>query len=158
MAHSTRVLLVGNALTMSPFFAERLKEGGCSCLHASCLRDAVALLKKEPFDVVLSEMYLADGSAHPLLARLEGSTASLYFCVQVYHGSWWLPAMRSGKIVWGAPAQRPEEFRQTLGSLLVNNDRAEEIFATEPAPPADVPRKPPQRIEAALSPRRKATA
>ncbi len=121
MPETLKILLVGPSLGMSPFFAQRLRQQGYECSAAACYRDAEHLIHESTFDLVLSEMHLAEGSAHPLMARLEGSAATVFFRVDVHHGCWWLPALEFGRVVWGAPALRQEEFRRELERLLRSN-------------------------------------
>jgi DNA-binding NtrC family response regulator len=152
------VLLVGPSLNMSPFFAEQMRGRGFACRGVACYRDAEGLLKHHAFDLVLSEMQLPDGSGLPLMARLEGTDSTLFFCVRVHRGSWWLPAVERGRVTWGAAALRSDEFLKAWESLLpatVVEMPAVELHAEVSE---TGPRKLPQRVEAFPAPLRKAMA
>lgn len=133
MPDSPTVLLVGKSLTLSNFFAENLRRRGCLCCLTDCYRDAVSLLEKTDFDLVLSEMHLSDGSAFPLMARLEKSGTTLYYCVGVYHGSWWLPAVERGRIAWGEAAMRPEDFRTVLAQVIADIAAKKSVASPRPS-------------------------
>jgi hypothetical protein len=113
-----RILLVGRNFTPSSQFVERLLHSDCACAFAGNLAEARVALRAGKFDLVLSEMTLPDGSAFPLFDLLESMPATLYFCVAVYNGCWWLPAWQRGRRAWGEAALRPAEFASALAELL----------------------------------------
>jgi hypothetical protein len=117
-AASPMILLVGRGFTPGSAFVERLCRSGCVCAVAHSLDDARAAVHSTQFDVVLSEMGLLDDSAFPLIGLLEGTPATLFFCVGVHDGCWWLPALERGKKTWGQAALRPPEFARALAELL----------------------------------------
>jgi hypothetical protein len=95
-----------------------LQRFGCDCHTATSIRDAVALLDEHPFLVVLSEFHVCDSSTRRLIAQLAGSTASLFFCLEVEDGCWWLPAIMKGQECWGSRALNSRDFHQVLNRLL----------------------------------------
>lgn len=140
-AQMPKVLLVGRRLALSGFLSERLSQLGCECVRAECYRDAVARLEETVFDFVLSEIHLPDSSATPLMARLEKSATTLYYCVGVHHGSWWLPAVERGRTCWGEPALRPSEFGPLLMRSIAEAAEREKtrVAVLETLPPACPP-------------------
>ena len=121
-AESRPILLVGRGFMPGSAFLERLCTNGCACTVAHSLQEARLAIGSQPTDVVLSEMSLPDGSAFPLLAMLEETQATLYFCVGVHDGCWWLPALSRGVRTWGQPALRPAEFAAKLSEILSARD------------------------------------
>lgn len=136
-AGSPSILIVERDLTPGSPFLERLCRQGCDCAIARNLAEARAALAARKFDLVLSDMALPDGSAYPLLGALEGTAATLYFCIAVRNGCWWLPALRGGQRTWGQAALRPAEFMHELHVLL-----GEEAFSrsVEAAGAGDTPK------------------
>ncbi len=167
-AEPSSILLVGRDFTPGSQFFERLCRSGCACAIAKSLAGARTALDAREFDLVLSEMALPDGSALPLLGLLENTSATLFFCVAVHDGCWWLPALQHGRRTWGDAALRPPDFAHELVTLL-----GAEAFSRsrEPAPAAEsdnakiipmpvielVPPKP-ARVEPAKAKARKSSA
>lgn len=114
----TQVLLLGIGVTSASTCVGWLRLRGCEFHFATSYREACELLRRCNFNLVLSEMRLADGSAYPLLARLMGTHSTLFFRVTVYQGCWWLPGLVRGQSCWGAPALRPREFAQVLDDIV----------------------------------------
>jgi len=117
-AESPLILLVGRGFTPGSQFLERLCRNGCACKVAHSLDEAGTALRSAHFELVLSEMSLPEGSAFPLIALLEHTPATLFFCVGVHDGCWWLPALDRGRRTWGQAALRPAEFAVELAALL----------------------------------------
>ena len=67
---------------------------------------------------MLSPFELPDRTAYPLLERLIGSTATLFFSTTVENGCLWIPALARGKRWFASNALRPSEFADTLGRAL----------------------------------------
>jgi hypothetical protein len=70
------------------------------------------------FDIVLSEYQLPDRTAFPLLDRLEGSSATLFFSTRVEDGSLWLKMLERGKRCVGAPLVRSIDLTKVIDTLL----------------------------------------
>lgn len=113
-----QVLLVGMSVAAASELRQWLERRGCHCRMAASYREACGLLRRASFDLVLSQMHLPDGSAYPLLAALQGVSTTLFFCLAVHHGCWWLPAIDRGQMCWGAPALRPREFARALDTVV----------------------------------------
>ncbi len=77
-----------------------LPQCGCDCHVATCLSEAASLLGEQHFDVVLFDLDIFDGKTHRLISQLNDSTASLFSCLDVEDGCWWLPAGIPGKGLW----------------------------------------------------------
>ncbi len=88
------------------------------------------MLLQSNYDVVLSEWGLPDGAALPLLTWLEETSSTLFFCLAVHDGCWWLPALDRGRRCWGDPALRPAEFTSALDRMV------EELLGRAVEPPA----------------------
>ena len=116
-----RVLLVGQTARSSFQLVQWLDDRGCQCHFASSCKDACVLVSETPFDLVISQFELPDRTAYPLVDRLLGSTATLFFSKPVENGCWWLPMLIRGRECVGAPGLRPGEFLETLGKTLAYN-------------------------------------
>jgi hypothetical protein len=97
---------------------QRLENQGCICHLATTSQEACKLVGEQKFDLVLSQLELPDRTVYPLIDRLAGSPASLYYSQAVEDGCWWLPAIRWGKRCFGVPALRPSEFIGVLDKVL----------------------------------------
>ncbi len=142
----THALLVGISAASASTCVRWLQGHSCECHFATSYREACELLLQRHFHLVLSEMRLADGSAYPLLSRLEGTHSTLFFRVTVDRGCWWLPALLRGQSCWGAPGLRPREFAQALddivkGMKLAAQGRVVPEDAVDTHGIADYPRK-----------------
>src|SRR5258707_4413257 len=91
-----KVLLVGQTARSSFQLLQWLDNQGCECHFASSCEDACILISETAFDVVISQSELPDRTAYPLLDRLVGSTATLFFSKPVENGCWWLPMLVRG--------------------------------------------------------------
>ncbi len=161
-AESPKILLVGREFTPGSTFLERLCRNGCACAVAGSLEEARAVVRESEFDLVLSGIALADGSAVPLLGLLEGTPATLFFCVAVHDGCWWLPALDRGRRTWGQAALRPAQFAAILAELLGTDALRSDASASAPnvipmPPPVITPPKP-ERITAGQPKSRKSSA
>jgi hypothetical protein len=70
------------------------------------------------FDLVLSQYQLPDRTAFPLLDRLVGSPATLFFCARVEDGSLWLKMLDRGNRCLGAPLLRSDDLTKALCTVL----------------------------------------
>lgn len=113
-----RTLLVGQTARSSFQLLHWLDNQGCHCHFASTYEDACMLILEKPFDLVISQFDLPDRTAYPLVDRLVGSTATLFFSKPVENGCWWLPMLIRGRECVGAYGLRSREFLETLGKTL----------------------------------------
>jgi len=112
------VLLVGEALENFLQLLRWLDNRGCRCELAQSYRDACDLVSCSQFDLVLSQYQLTDQTAFPLLDRLEGSPATLFFSARVEDGSLWLKMLDRGNRCVGAPLLRSDELIEALDTVL----------------------------------------
>jgi CheY-like chemotaxis protein len=112
------VLLVGETLKNFPQLLRWLDRRGCRYQLAQSYRDARKLVSCTPFDLVLSQYQLPDRTAFPLLDRLVGSPATLFFCARVEDGSLWLKMLDRGNRCVGAPLLRSDDLTEALGTVL----------------------------------------
>jgi PleD family two-component response regulator len=112
------VLLVGETARSSLPLLRWLNRRGCRCQLAGCYREACNLISGTQFELVLSEYQLPDRTAFPLLDRLAGSRATLYFSTLVEGGSLWLKMLERGERCVGAPVVRSSDLATMLGSVL----------------------------------------
>jgi hypothetical protein len=78
------------------------------------MRAAYDLLISRPFDLVLCNTYLSDGTGFGLLADLVGLPVTAFLYLPVENTCFWLPAIDGGKECLGLPALRPSEFASAL--------------------------------------------
>jgi hypothetical protein len=112
------VLLVGESLENFPQLLRWLDSRGCRCQLAQSYRDACNLVSCTQFELVLSQYQLPDRTAFPLLDRLVGSLATLYFSARVEDGSLWLKMLDRGNRCVGAPLLRSGDLTEALGTVL----------------------------------------
>ena len=112
------VLLVGETRKNFPQLLRWLDRRGCRYQLAQSYRDARKLVSCTPFDLVLSQYQLPDRTAFPLLDRLVGSAATLFFCARVEDGSLWLKMLDRGNRCVGAPLLRSDDLTEALGTVL----------------------------------------
>ena len=166
-AAAPAILLVGRNFTPGSQFQDRLCRNGCACTIAKNLDEARAIVRSREFEIVLSDIALPDGSAFPLLALLEGSPATLFFCVGVHDGCWWLPALDRGRRTWGEAALCPAEFAHVLDALLgaetprtsdATLAASEDHASVIPMPPIEITPPKPERIQTQNAKARKSSA
>jgi hypothetical protein len=119
MIDSRRVaLLVGRGLMNSSRLVETFHAHQWECLFAASYGEAHSHLNSSRFGLLLSELYLPDGSASRLIPWLEGSQTTMFFSLSTSVVTWWLPAVDHGKACFGAAALRAVEFGRRLEESL----------------------------------------
>jgi DNA-binding NtrC family response regulator len=113
-----KVLLIGESPQGVSYLAKRMQERGCRCEFATSREKAYSLLSAQAFDLVLSPMWLHDGSLFPLIDLLDGSGVTLFYSHAVENGCWWLPALRYGQRCFGSSALHPSEFVSALDEVI----------------------------------------
>jgi hypothetical protein len=113
---SFRVLILGESEKGSSYLAWHLEHHGCQCWFARSTEEALALFGRYKFQLVLSTKPLR--LANTMVARLEESSCSVFYCQPVEDDCWWLPLMDHGRKCMGAPALRPSEFVSVLDQLV----------------------------------------
>jgi hypothetical protein len=115
---SPKVLLIADNPIGISFLEARFNKWACEVQFALSCKAATAFVSREPFDLVLSQFRLRDGSSYPLAALLIGSNTTLVYSYPVETGCWWLPAVKNGQSCWGSLAMRPSEFIVFLDDIL----------------------------------------
>jgi CheY-like chemotaxis protein len=115
----TDVLLVGQNLHGAQTLTERLRRWGFKWQRANRIRTALDLLGSRPFDLMLSNTSLRDGTGFGFLVALADLPVTLFLCSPVENTCFWLPAMDGGKECLGLlPALRPSEFVRALVEMV----------------------------------------
>lgn len=120
-----------------------LEQSGCDCWLAASTEEALALIERDSFHLVLSTRSVRETSR--LLALCHESDCSAFFFVQVEDGGWWVPLVRHGQECLGAPAARRSEFVGLLDELLKeigSNESLECVGRADPSHPNDALRHP----------------
>jgi hypothetical protein len=83
------------------------------------MKEASGLLISQPVDLVLSNVYLSDGTGFGLLTALARVPlpVNAFLCLPVENSCLWLPAIEDGKTDLGLPTLRPAEFVRTLEGM-----------------------------------------
>lgn len=124
------VLLLGESARGSSYFLFHLEYLGCTRSFATSSEEAIALIDRHAFHLILSTKPLHE--TDPLVAALGESDCTVFFSYLVEDGCWWLPLVRHGKKCLGAPAVRPRAFVGLLDRLV------KEIELNEAAVPRDL--------------------
>jgi hypothetical protein len=111
-----KVLLLGEGEEDWSYLALHLEDQGCDCWLAKSTEEALTLLDRQKFQLLLSTKPLR--LVNPIIARLEELNCSVFYRYPVGDGSWWLPAVDHGKECLGATALRPREFVSTLDQIV----------------------------------------
>lgn len=136
------VLFVGERPPLHSPVLNRLKDLGCECSHVALRREALTLLGRPRFAIVLSKASLPDGNARGLAHAVGSVSGSLFLSVPVENSCWWIPVVRDGKPCRGAAALRPGQFAEELLRAV------ETALSRTPARSViDRRRKPPRRSD-----------
>jgi len=111
-----KVLLLGESGRRSSSLVRHLERSGCDCWIAASTEEALALIERHAFHLILSTRSIRETSR--LLARCGESDCSGFFFFPVEDGGWWVPLVRHGHTCLGAPAARRSEFVGLLDELL----------------------------------------
>jgi hypothetical protein len=96
---------------------------GCEICLANSKTEALQLLNRRRFDLVLSNFLLPDGTAYELMPPVRGSSTSMFFFNAVKDGCWWVNAILDGRNHAEDPGMRPAQFKVRLDQLLFTSDR-----------------------------------
>ena len=110
------VLLLGESARGSSYLQCHLEQLGCTCSFATSFEEAIALIGRHAFHLILSTKPLHE--TDPLVAALSQSDCSVFFSYPVEGGCWWLPLVRHGQKCLGALAVRPSGFVGLLDRLV----------------------------------------
>ena len=112
------VLLIGSCARKSSLLGRHLLKRGCNLSFATCKEEAIDLLQRRHFDVVLGEFVLPDGTAYELTAPFLGTDTTMFFSYAVENSCWWIPAMFQGQDRLQEAAMAPKEFTVLLDEIL----------------------------------------
>ena len=126
-----RILIVDDEENMRRILSVLLKESGCEILEASCVREALAVLGRQPLDVVVTDQKLPDGDGLSVLAACRESDPTLPVVMLTAFASVQLAvdAMRAGAFDFITKPFMPEVVRAALrracerAELLRENER-----------------------------------
>jgi response regulator RpfG family c-di-GMP phosphodiesterase len=90
------VLLVEHDLRYASALESYLRKRGCEICIAASKNEALEVLERRRFDLVLSEFLLSDGTAYELMPPLLGSGTTMFFSNAVEDGCWWMNAIYEG--------------------------------------------------------------
>jgi hypothetical protein len=111
------VFLIGPYSPNAPALTAQLHRWGLRCHFAGNIRAASDLLSSRPFNLVLSNTHLPDGTVFGMLVVLADLPVTAFLCLPVENSCFWLPAIDDGKECPGLPALRPSEFAKTLEDM-----------------------------------------
>ena len=112
------VLLVGSCARRSSVLGRYLLKRGCNVSVAARKKDAIELLQRGRFDVVLSGFRLPDGTAYELMEALRGTDTTMFFSFAVEDSCWWITALLQGQDRSEEAGMRPREFTKVLDEQL----------------------------------------
>ncbi|HYY72781.1 MAG TPA: response regulator [Candidatus Bathyarchaeia archaeon] len=113
-----RVLLVGSGARGAVALQDHLVGHGCSVRTAPTLKDAADCLGAQRFAVVLSELFLPDGSGYDLIPLLLGTDVTLFFSDNMRSSCWWMRVISGGVDSSHKPGMSPEKFRVLLNEIV----------------------------------------
>lgn len=131
------VLLVGSCARKSSPLGRHLLKRGCHLSLAAGKEEAIELLQRRRFDVVLSGFRLPDGTAYELMAPLRGSDTSMFFSFAVEDSCWWITAMLQGQDRSEEAGLRPREFTMVLDEQLSNKSSVSDAHNANANPKTD---------------------
>ena len=113
------VLLVGNNFQSARTLTDRLRRWKFLCHFVGNTRAASDLLGSHRIDLLLSNVYLPDGTGFGLLTASAHTAVTAFLCLPVENSCLWLPAVDGGKQCLGLPALRPFEFARELEQMVL---------------------------------------
>jgi DNA-binding response OmpR family regulator len=114
----TNALLVGSCARRSSVLGRHLLKRDCNVSLAARKKDAIELLQRGRFDVVLSGFRLPDGTAYELMEPLRGTDTTMFFSFAVEDSCWWITALLQGQDRSEEAGMRPGEFAKVLDAQL----------------------------------------
>jgi response regulator RpfG family c-di-GMP phosphodiesterase len=124
-----RVLIVGPTARRATHVMCRLEGWGCDVCFVENCAEALRMLKSDPFDFVLSQLMLPDGSADQLLSLLQSTRTHVFFNLAFTNDCWWLHVLDGGQNRWWEPTLLPpEDFL-----VYIERDNQREFTETRPA-------------------------
>lgn len=112
------VLLAGEFANPSSDVAVRLATWDARCQFANSCQEVCALLGQQDFQLVISELKLADGSALQAAPLLEGSPTTMFCSLPVEDSCLWIQVVEKGRACFRPSIWRPREFGRVLRRVL----------------------------------------
>jgi CheY-like chemotaxis protein len=125
------VLLVGSCARKPSALGCHLLKRGCNLSLAGCKKEAMELLQRRRFDLVLSGFLLPDGTAYELMAPLRGTDTTMFFSFAVEDSCWWITAMLQGQDRSGRQDCGPGNSRCCWMNYCLR--RPQKLFQVTPA-------------------------
>ena len=113
------VLLVAKEARTSDELRDYLKNWGCDVSSVGSLNSALGMLQSRPFDVVLCEFLLPDGTSYGLIPHLRNTNTTMFFSCDSADGCWWINALYEGQVRSRESGMRCAQFRDQLDRILV---------------------------------------
>jgi hypothetical protein len=113
------VLLVAKDASTSDELRDYLKNWGCDVSSVGSLNGALGMLQSRPFDAVLCELLLPDGTSYGLIPHLRKTNTTMFFSCDSADGCWWTNAVYEGQVRSREPERRCAQFRDQLDRILV---------------------------------------
>jgi hypothetical protein len=116
---TARVLIVGENARRATDLLERLESLACEISFAENCAITLLLLKQHQFDIILSQLTLADGNACQFLGPLRGTRTHMFFSDGLENGCWWLRVLDRGQNLWLKPTlMGPWDLLFVLGRCI----------------------------------------
>lgn len=115
---SPHLLLVGQQLGNFAVWMRRLEAHGCLWEFVESSDAARRSLDRTPFEVVLVDSRLPNGSAYDLIRAVLDARSSLFFWVPLKHSGRWLPIVLQGSHQLEADSISTRHFFRMLAGLL----------------------------------------
>ena len=116
-----RVLLVGESEAEFSSVEAHLHGFNCYCEFVRSWSSGAGVAPHGSFDLILYSVDMKDFQA--TAAAVLHSSGSVFRCLPVEDGCWWVPTIVRGKQCVGASALRPNEFAQALDKLILLGSR-----------------------------------
>jgi hypothetical protein len=118
---SAMALLVGKGARHPGVLLAHLQSLGCEPHFATSCEEAISMIGRRAYDLVLSERMLTDGTGYRLIPHLMGSKSSLFVSEAMDDGAWWSPIVYKGISRAGDSAIQAGRFLRMLGDIVLGN-------------------------------------
>ena len=126
-------LLVGHEFFRHQTLAIHLRRCGVRCDFADNLKDARRMLAANPFDLVLSNSILPDGTGLGLARKLAGQPVSVFVKLELGDSELWMPAIDHGRDCLGRASFSADDFSRILEEFADTL----RIYSSHEMPPAE---------------------
>lgn len=94
---TNKVLFVGESENLPPSVVDSLRQWGVPIQTLCSLADALPLVKRIRFRMILTRLRVADGNAAEFIPLVTGQPMDLFSYLPIQEGVLWLPLVLSGK-------------------------------------------------------------